>query len=68
MSRRPVRRLRQAGVVALGIDVAGPNGVLAHRNPNVGVLADLRGIDHLEETGILEALLQAAAECEVQTC
>lgn len=52
---------------ALGIGVAGPNGVLAHRNPNLGVLSDLRGIDHFESTGILEALVAAAAECGIPT-
>ena len=52
---------------ALGIGVAGPNGVLAHRNPNLGVLSDLRGIDHFEDAGILEALIGAAIECGVPT-
>lgn len=52
---------------ALGVDVAGPNGVLAHRNPNLRVLSDLRGVDHFEDAGILEALLAAAAECGIPT-
>lgn len=52
---------------ALGIGVAGRNGVLAHRNPNLGILSDLRGIDHFEDAGIIEALLAAAAECGIPT-
>lgn len=52
---------------ALGIGVAGPNGVPAHRNPNPRVLSDLRGIDHFEGTGILEALLASAVECGIPT-
>ncbi len=51
---------------ALGLGVAGPNGVLAHNNPNEeSVLADLRGIDHLEDSPIGAALFGAAEECGI---
>jgi hypothetical protein len=54
---------------ALGIGVAGGQhggpGVLAHNNPNGSVLANGRGIDHLEDTGINAALEAAAATCGV---
>jgi hypothetical protein len=57
---------------ALGIGVAGgenPNaaagGVLAGNNPNDRVLADGKGIDHLEDSPILGALFGAAAGCGV---
>jgi hypothetical protein len=57
---------------ALGIGVAGgenPNaaagGVLAHNNPNDGVLGDGKGIDHFEDSPILGALFGAAAGCGV---
>jgi hypothetical protein len=48
---------------AIGIGVAGPNGVLAHRNTNT--TADGKGIDHLEASGILQAIDRAAAACGV---
>ena len=49
---------------ALGIGVAGPNGVLAHRNTNT--TADGKGIDRFEESGILPAILAAAVACVVE--
>jgi hypothetical protein len=49
---------------ALGIGVAGPNGVLAHNNRN-DVLANLRGIDHLEASPVGAALFGAAEECGI---
>jgi len=52
---------------ALGIGVAGINGVLAHNNPNDTVLGDLRGIDHLEDSPIGAALFGAAAACGIPT-
>jgi hypothetical protein len=51
---------------ALGIGVAGPNGVLAFRNANAS-MGDGKGIDHLEQTGIFGAFEEAAAECEGAT-
>jgi hypothetical protein len=48
---------------ALGFGVAGPNGVLAHNNPNDDVLGNLRGIDHLDDSPIGAALFGAAAAC-----
>ena len=48
---------------ALGPDVAGPNGVLAANNPNDSVLANLKGIDHLEDSPIGAALFGALAQC-----
>jgi hypothetical protein len=57
---------------ALGVGVAGgenPNaaagGVIAHNNPNEGVLGDGKGVDHLEDSPILGALFGAAAGCGV---
>jgi hypothetical protein len=51
---------------ALGVGVAGSNGVLAHNNPNdQSVLANLRGIDHLEDSPIGAALFGAAEECGI---
>jgi hypothetical protein len=50
---------------ALGIGVAGPNGVLAHNNPNESVLGNLRGIDHLEASPVGAALFGAAEECGI---
>ncbi len=52
---------------ALGVGVAGPNGVLAGHNKNTKVLANLKGIDHLEESPIGEALFGAAAACGLDT-
>jgi hypothetical protein len=49
---------------ALGIGVAGPNGVLAWRN--VLTTGDGKGIDHLEESGILSAVGAAVAACGVE--
>ena len=49
---------------ALGIGVAGPNGVLAPRNHNT--TADGRGIDHLERSGILPATLAAVDACGIE--
>jgi hypothetical protein len=48
---------------ALGIGVAGPNGVLAHRNTST--TGDGKGIDHLERSGILPAIFAAADECGI---
>jgi hypothetical protein len=50
---------------ALGVGVAGRNGVLAHNNPNESVLANLKGIDHLEDSPIGAALFGAAAQCGI---
>jgi hypothetical protein len=50
---------------ALGFGVAGPNGELAHNNPNENVLSNGKGIDHLENSGILTAILAAAASCGI---
>jgi hypothetical protein len=55
---------------ALGIGVAGGKtghgpGVLAHRNPNTGVLSNGTGIDHLEDSGIVPALFAAAETCGI---
>jgi hypothetical protein len=50
---------------ALGLGVAGPNGVLAHNNPNDSVLANLKGIDHLDNSPIGAALFGAAAACGI---
>ena len=57
---------------AIGIGVAAgenPNaaagGVLAHNNPNAGVLGNGKGIDHLENSPIVGAFFGAAAGCGV---
>jgi hypothetical protein len=50
---------------ALGFGVAGPNGVLAHHNPNDSVLGNLRGIDHLDDSPVGAALFGAAETCGV---
>jgi hypothetical protein len=55
---------------ALGIGVAGGKtgngpGVLAHNNPNVIVLSNGKGIDHLEDSGIAPALFAAAGACNI---
>ena len=50
---------------ALGIGVAGKNGVLAHNNPNDRVLADGHGIDHLDDSPILGAAGAAAGPCGI---
>jgi hypothetical protein len=49
---------------ALGIGVAGPNGVLAHRNTNT--TGDGKGIDHLEASAILPAVFAAAEACGIE--
>jgi hypothetical protein len=48
---------------ALGVGVAGPNGVLAGQNKNESVLANLKGIDHLEDSPLGAALFGALAQC-----
>jgi len=50
---------------AIGIGVAGPNGVLAHLNPNTKVLSDGKGIDHLEASGIFPAFGAASFACGI---
>ena len=54
---------------ALGIGVAGGEhggpGVLAHHNPNDRVLSNGKGIDHLEDSGIVPALFAAAETCGI---
>jgi hypothetical protein len=50
---------------ALGFGVAGPNGELAHNNPNESVLSNGKGIDQLEDSGILAAIFAAAASCGI---
>ena len=52
---------------ALGVGVAGPNGVLAHNNPNDNVLGNLKGVDHLEDSPIGAALFAAAETCGLET-
>jgi hypothetical protein len=47
---------------ALGIGVAGPNGVLAFHNDNPA-MGDGKGIDQLEQSGILGAFEAAAGAC-----
>lgn len=46
---------------AIGIGVAGPIGVLAYRNTNT--TGDGKGIDHLENSGVLAAFEVAEAAC-----
>ena len=50
---------------ALGIGVAGPNGVLAHNNPNDRVLGDGHGIDHFDDSPILPAIFASASGCGI---
>ena len=50
---------------AIGIGVAGPNGVLAHLNENTKVLSDGKGIDHLEVSGIFPAFVGASMACGI---
>ena len=50
---------------AIGIGVAGPNGVLAFMNENANVLSDNKGIDHLEDSGIFPAFVEAAIACGI---
>jgi hypothetical protein len=47
---------------ALGIGVAGPKGVLAWNNHNEA-LGDGKGIDQIEQTGILDAFAEGEEEC-----
>lgn len=47
---------------ALGIGVAGPNGVLGWNNDN-DAMGDGKGVDHLEQTGIFDAFARGEAEC-----
>jgi hypothetical protein len=49
---------------ALGIGVAGPNGVLAFRNSNT--TGDGKGIDQLEQSGILPAIDAALEACGIE--
>lgn len=49
---------------AIGIGVAGPNGVLAHRNTNT--TGDGKGIDHLEDSAIGLAADAALATCGIE--
>lgn len=44
---------------------AGEFGVLAWNNPNTRVLANGKGIDHLDDSGILAAFFDAAGACGV---
>jgi hypothetical protein len=53
----------QPAYFAVGIGVAGPNGVLAHRNTNT--MGDGRGVDQLEASGILLAFFDAALACGI---
>ena len=57
----------QSPYFALGTGVAGGNtngpGVLAHNNPNDSVLANGKGIDHLDESPIFPALATAIQGC-----
>lgn len=50
---------------AIGVGVAGPNGVLAHLNPNATVLSDGKGIDQLEVSGIFPAFVAASIACGI---
>jgi hypothetical protein len=50
---------------ALGIGVAGKNGVLAHNNPNDRVLSDGHGIDHLDDSPIVGAVFASASGCGI---
>lgn len=50
---------------AIGIGVAGPNGVLAGLNPNTKVLSDGKGIDQLEVSGIFPAFVGASLACGI---
>jgi hypothetical protein len=50
---------------AIGIGVAGPNGVLAHLNSNTKVLSDGNGVDHLEASGIFPAFGGASLACGI---
>jgi len=51
---------------ALGVGVAGPNGVLAGHNPNESVFSNVRGIDHLESSPVGGALFSALGACGIE--
>jgi hypothetical protein len=44
---------------------AGAFGVIDWNNPNDSVLSNGKGIDHLDDSGIFEALMAAGAACGV---
>jgi hypothetical protein len=46
------------------IGVAGPHGVLAFNNTNT--TGDGKGIDHLESSGILPAIVAATTACGIE--
>ena len=48
---------------ALGIGVAGPQGVIAGHNPNDKVFGNLKGIDHLDDSPIGLGLRNAILTC-----
>jgi hypothetical protein len=50
---------------ALGIGVAGPNGVLAGNNKNESVLANAKGIDHFEVSPVGAALFGSLEACGI---
>lgn len=58
-------KAQQPVFFAIGIGVAGPNGVLAHLNSNTKVLSDGRGVDHLEASGIFPAFVGASLACGI---
>ena len=58
-------KAKQPRFFAIGIGVAGPNGVLAHLNPNTKVLSDGRGGDQLEVSGIFPAFVGASLACGI---
>ena len=58
-------KAEQPQFFAIGIGVAGPNGVLAHLNENTKVLSDGNGIDHLEVSGIFPAFVDASIACNI---
>ena len=54
----------QPASFAVGTGVAGPNGVLMHRNTTTA--GDGKGIDRLESSGIVQAYLDAIDACEIE--
>lgn len=56
----------QPASFAIGIGVAGPNGVLMHRNKTKAT-SDGKGIDRLESSGIADAYLNAIDVCGIET-
>jgi hypothetical protein len=50
---------------ALGIGVAGRNGVIAPNNPNDRVLGDGHGIDHFDDSPIVPAIIASAGGCGI---